>query len=286
MGRPMVAQLILQRMRYSNSAERILCLNISSTRTFVAYHGLDLECTDALANAAADYRCFPMIISNLRQTDAKLGPLPKEILTNALVAATYANHVGAVEFLLKLDANPNHTTLFFSDAFSVAASLGHEEILKMYLARGVTEIQTPYEWDMRIRALNKAARTGRTSIIQLLLDRKHEILLGPSTYDDPIKLAVCSGNKSTVECLLQSRLLHRQAFPNTAADEAKFWRAALRTAADVGNDDVMQLLLQFGSIPPTDLNFVIEDACQHGFTSIARLLLHNSTRVPLAGARF
>jgi hypothetical protein len=287
MGRPMVAQLILEKMRHSSSAKRILCSSISSTRDFIICRSLNLDCAGALANAAANHRCFSMIISNLRRRiDTILKPPPKEILANALVAATYANHVEAVELLLKLDANPNHSTLFFGDAFSAAAALGYEEILKMYLARGVSEIQTPGEWTARMRALNKAARAGNNSIIQLLLDRKPDTLQAPFPYDDSIKLAVRSSNKSTVELLLKNCQLYGKGRLTAAANDAKFWLAAFRTAAQVGNEAVMRLLLQYGSVPHTDLEFVIEDACRHGSKPITGLLLHDPTGLSLAGARF
>jgi ankyrin repeat protein len=306
MSRPMVAQLILAKMRTGNFAERILCLNIWSTTDFVSRQvGLVFDCTGGLAIAAAHKLCLSMVVANTtRRIDAKLKPPhDDQLLLNALIAATYAKHIGAVESLLSKGANPNIETLFFGDALSAAAALGNVEILQLFLAQGVSEIQTPSEYTARRRAVDKAALSGNRSIMQLLLSHKHKILRQPSHYNRPIEMAIRSGDKSIVEFLLKDRLLDAQS-PNLpiVVDnvvlrpesrtgeqcEAKFWLGAFRIAAEVGNEDIMRLLLESGPTPRgNDLELVIEDACRNDSIAVARLLLStNPTKISLSGARF
>lgn len=180
---------------------------------------------------------------------------------DALICAAYARHVEPVRLLLEKGT--------FSDPMAIrhevlwiAASRGCLQMVKMMLDQGANVNARDFSYD---RALEKAARDGHASIVELLLDRGATLIYDGNSYD-AFTGATYSGNLDIVRFLL-----------NRGADiNSHRWKGpSINIAARYNYAEILQFLLDNGA----DLGWrdsgtsSLEMAVRLGHQQIVRILL-------------
>ena len=197
----------------------------------------------------------------------------------ALHAATWANQIASVEFLLKQSADPNIKNLAGYTPLLLATRKETKEsvtIMKTLLMNGAKPWATNNNGN---NALHWAAHLGRLDVIEWLLGEDDLVVNEPN--DDgltPLMLAAKSGKEAAIAILIE------KADANYEMVEPNFGRTPLEMACAKGNARVVQLLLKKGAVWKAHQDKLGNDALKiakdYGHTQVEFLL---EGRDPLTG---
>ncbi|KAJ2988192.1 hypothetical protein NUW58_g4110 [Xylaria curta] len=186
----------------------------------------------------------------------------------ALSAATRNGHSTVVELILAKE----DIDLHFSDRYGRtlilwAAQNGHDAVVKLLLSRGRADLDSKHESDQTL--LWWAAANGHGAVVKLLLTRD---CVDQDSGDEMSSLSLCG----TAECEVFGRLLATIDDVNVNSMNNR-GRTPLYWAAENGQEEVVNLLLQKGGVDPDRKDFYDETplfaAARNGRDAIVKLLL-------------
>ena len=210
----------------------------------------DLEMTNLLLNAGADYRITnrtgakPLYLAAINGDAAVIARLleagedPNAVLTaegeTVLMLTSYTGNADAVKLLLARGADPNTQQFRGQTALMWAAAEGHAEVVKMLLASGAdpglssaASTKPERRPPGGMTALLFAARQGKLEAARALLDGGADINQAGADTTSPLLIAVVNGHYDVA-----SLLIERGANPNVADANG---RTPLYAAVDLRN---------------------------------------------------
>ncbi|KAI8242562.1 Serine/threonine-protein phosphatase 6 regulatory ankyrin repeat subunit B [Colletotrichum sp. SAR 10_96] len=210
----------------------------------------------------------------------------------AIQIAAREGHETIVELLLDSGAEVNATLGPCGTSLQVASAYGHRNIVHLLLERGADVNAQGAEYGYYGSAIQLASNAGFTGIVRLLLEKGAD----PDLYSvdgnelgTAIQLAACEGHDEVVRILLDHGadvnvkgdivllLLTRGADVNMRAG---IYGYALIAASEVGDADIVQLLLSSGAnVDARRRSTPLIAALDSGHVDLARLLIDNGADV-------